>query len=258
MQVSNGILRIGLALCFVCSASMAYSSGKIVLVMDDLGNQHASGIEALNVPWVTTVAIMPGRPFTHEMAQYAHSLGKEIIIHAPMSNTADFPLGPMGLTRLEGKRGIIENVRLAIADVPHAVGFSNHMGSQLTQDSEAMEWIVKELKRQNFYFFDSRTVSTTVAWSVAERFQVPWSMRDIFLDHFKTETFIDGQWKKAVALARQGMTITVICHPYPETLAYLNNLTLTDDELSMLVPLSTVLNYTFTVQRSDRNIPQGV
>jgi polysaccharide deacetylase 2 family uncharacterized protein YibQ len=63
------------------SAVFVSAQGKIVLVIDDLGNQRRAGRSVIDSPWVTTVAIMPGRPFTEELAQYAFAQGKEIIIH---------------------------------------------------------------------------------------------------------------------------------------------------------------------------------
>ncbi|WP_320821554.1 divergent polysaccharide deacetylase family protein [Reinekea sp.] len=240
------------------SAVFVSAGGKIVLVVDDLGNQWRSGRAVIDSPWVTTVAILPGRPYTEELAHYAFEQGKEIIIHLPMSNQADFPLGPLGLNRVDGKLTLVQNLHTALADVPHAVGLSNHMGSRLTQDREAMAWVMVVLKQVGFYFFDSRTVATTIAHEVAAQYQLPWAMRNIFLDHYQTDIFIAQQWQLALTRARQGETVRVIGHPYPETLRFLQNLTLNPVDLALLVPLSQTLNYTKVRQRSLRNFPQGI
>ena len=240
------------------SAVFVSAQGKIVLVVDDLGNQRRSGRSVIESPWVTTVAIMPGRPFTEELAQYAFEQGKEIIIHMPMSNETDVPLGALGLNRADGKATLLENLHIALAGVPHAVGLSNHMGSRLTQDREAMGWVMAMLKQVGFYFFDSRTVSSTVAYQVAAQYQLPWAMRNIFLDHYRTEDFIAQQWHLALTKARQGETVTVIAHPYPETLRFLNNLQLEPSDLALLLPISQVLNYAEREPRSLRNLPQGI
>jgi polysaccharide deacetylase 2 family uncharacterized protein YibQ len=239
------------------SAVFASASGKLVLVLDDLGNQLNSGKAAIELPWVTTVAIMPGRPYTHILADHAHALGKEIIIHAPMSNSIDFPLGPMGLSREHGKQSLIANLKLAIQSVPHAVGLSNHMGSRLTQDFQAMSWIMSELRDNEFYYFDSRTVSTTVGWEAASHYAIPWAMRQYFLDHYQDPSFMASQWAKAVSRAKAGENITVICHPYPETLAFLSKLKLSKEDRDYLVPLSSVLHYPTIVERAVWNLPQG-
>lgn len=156
-----------LLLVLLCGTGSCFASGSIVLILDDLGNQRAIGMEAIDIPWVSTVAVMPGRPYSQELAEYANAQRKEVIIHAPMSNTTNFPLGPLGLDRADGKLQLIENLSIAIKTVPYAVGLSNHMGSRLTQDREAMSWVMRELKKAGFYFFDSRTIATTIAWEAA-------------------------------------------------------------------------------------------
>lgn len=241
------------------STVFASGPGKLVLIVDDLGNQYRSGVDALSLPWVTTVAIMPARPFSEKLAVMAHERGKEVIIHAPMSNSIDFPLGALGLDRNLGYAQMMDNVRSSIASVPYAVGLSNHMGSRLTQDRQAMNWLMAELKAQGLYFFDSRTVSTTKAWEAARSARIPWSMRDYFLDHFREHDFMASQWQLAVERVLKGENITVICHPYPETLDFLEKLTLTQVIQDALVPLSDVLNYPkeTPMRFNVRNIPEG-
>lgn len=258
MLANDRIGRLILTVLLLCSAVFAFGEGKLVLVMDDLGNQQRAGIEAIHSPLVTTVAVMPGRPFTKELATLAHELGKEVIIHAPMANAINFPLGPMGLSREAGREQLVANVRESIESVPYAVGLSNHMGSSLTQDAEAMNWLMTELKQQGFYFFDSRTTAQTIAWQAAKEAQVPWAMRHFFLDHFKDESFMASQWNKAIKRAQSGEDITVIAHPYPETLAFLSQTNLQQQATISLAPLSEVLHRVRLVQRSSANIPKGV
>jgi len=252
------LIPLMLTVLLSCSAVVVSARGKLVLVVDDLGNQLRSGRSAIDSPWISTVAIMPGRPYTDQLAQYAFEQGKEIIIHMPMSNETNFPLGPLGLNRADGKLTLVQNLHTALASVPHAVGLSNHMGSRLTQDREAMGWVMAILRQFGFYFFDSRTVSTTIGYEVAAQYQLPWAMRNIFLDHYQTDALIAQQWLIALTRARQGEMVTVICHPYPETLRFLQNLTLNAEDLELLVPLSQVLNYAKIQQRSLRNFPQGI
>jgi polysaccharide deacetylase 2 family uncharacterized protein YibQ len=258
MLVKLRLSQFFLTVLLLCSAVFAFGEGKVVLVMDDLGNQRQSGIQSVELSLVTTVAIMPGRPFTKELATLAHQLGKEVIIHSPMANSINFPLGPLGLAKDDGREQLIENVRLSIASVPHAVGLSNHMGSALTQDAEVMGWIMAELKRHDFYFFDSRTTAQTIAWQIADQTNVPWAMRHIFLDHYKDHDFMTAQWQEAVSRAANGENITVIAHPYPETLVFLTQQANNIEAELKLAPLSEVLHQIKLVKRSSGNIPRGV
>lgn len=245
-------------LLLVSSSVWANTPGKLVLVMDDLGNQHRSGLMALELPWVTTVAIMPGRPYSRQLAEAAQNLNKEIILHAPMANAAEFPLGPMGLDPRAGKVALQTTLADAIATLPEAKGVSNHMGSSLTQNAEAMGWVMEVLRDHELFFFDSRTVANTQGWQAAQSASVPWQMREYFLDHYRTEAFMSKQWQKAISRAQSGETVTVICHPYPETLKFLQRLELTESDRALLVPLSQVLNHPERVKEpmpDYRNVP---
>lgn len=258
MAQSNPLQWLMTTVLLFSNTVFASELGKFVLVLDDLGNQRASGIEAINIPWVTTVAIMPARPYSQELAEFAQQMGKEIIIHAPMSNSIDFPLGALGLDRSDGRQQLQENIRLAIENLPQAVGLSNHMGSRLTQDPEAMAWVMQVLARYGLYFFDSKTVASSIAWQVAAERRIPWAKRDVFLDHEQTSAFMAKQWAYAEKLWRTGVDVTVICHPYPQTLAFLKQLQLSQTLQSHLAPLSAVLHYPKIIERESRNIPQGI
>lgn len=239
----NNALRSILTAVLFSTAVFVHAQGRFVLVVDDLGNQWASGVAVIDSPWVTTLAIMPKRPYTQKLADYAHQSGKEIIVHAPMSNLIDFPLGPLGLDRRDGEAQLKANVSEALASVPHAIGLSNHMGSRLTQDPQAMGWVMQRLKLDDVYFFDSRTVATSIAGEVAERYQVPWATRDIFLDHQQDDAFLNRQWSKAWADVYAGKTVIVIGHPYPETIRFLQAQSMSSAQARALTPLSSLLRY---------------
>lgn len=251
----NNVMRLAMTAMLFSIAVFASGQGKFVLVVDDLGNQRSSGREIIESPWITTVAIMPERPYTRVLADYAHQLGKEIIVHAPMSNLIDFPLGPLGLDRRDGEQQIVQNVAAALESVPYAVGLSNHMGSRLTQDSEAMGWVMHVLRRNNMYFFDSRTVANSVAWKIADRYRVPWARRSIFLDHEQNHEFMLRQWQMAWQRVEAGEIVTVICHPYPETISFLAAQSQTEEQRSKLVPLSSILYSPKIAMRARYNMP---
>lgn len=252
------VLRLALTAVLFSVAVFVYGQGQFVLVVDDLGNQSRSGRAIIESPWITTVAIMPERPYTRALAEHAYQLGKEIIVHAPMSNLIDFPLGPLGLDRRDGQQQVSENVTAALASVPNAVGLSNHMGSRLTQDPEAMGWVMHVLKRHNMYFFDSRTVSNSVGWKVADRYRVPWAMRSIFLDHEQNHEFMMNQWQTAWQRVAAGETVTVICHPYPETISFLAGQSQTDAQRAALAPLSSALYSPKIAMRARHNMPADI
>lgn len=214
---------------------------RIAIIVDDLGNQWGSGLEVIDIPFIQTIAIMPGRPYSQKLAEASHHSGKTVIVHAPMANHADFPLGPLGLDRADGREGLMRNLLEGLETVPYAEGLSNHMGSRLTEDAEAMGWIMAELRDRDLFFFDSLTVASSQGWRVARDMGLPWGRRHVFLDHEPTAEFINQQWQLALRRAREHGYVTVIGHPYPETLAFFAELD-PDDYLEFeWVPLRDLL-----------------
>nr|WP_315980837.1 divergent polysaccharide deacetylase family protein [Aliamphritea spongicola] len=69
-------------------------------------------------------------------------------------------------------------------------------------------------------FIDSLTTSDTVAWKAARRADIPWLIRDIFLDHEQTPEFVERQFNAGVALARERGFAVLIGHPYPVTINF--------------------------------------
>ncbi|MHA7880374.1 MAG: divergent polysaccharide deacetylase family protein [Saccharospirillum sp.] len=224
--VNATILAVLAGLLFATGPALAVtgngdpSRARVAIIIDDLGNQRRSGLEAIRIPFIHTLAIMPGRPYSRELAEATHRTGKTVIVHAPMANHADFPLGPMGLDRSDGRDGLMRNLLEGLNSVPHAEGLSNHMGSRLTEDAEAMGWIMSALRERELFFFDSLTVASSQGWQVARDMGLSWGRRHVFLDHEPTPEFIQGQWDRALRHADKHGYVTVIGHPYPETLAF--------------------------------------
>lgn len=228
-HVERPLWAAGKALLPVLLLLMFLSAGaterpRVAVVVDDLGNQWASGLEAIAVPYIQTIAIMPGRPYSRKLAEASYRASKTVIVHAPMSNQRDFPLGPLGLDRREGRHQLLANLGLGLESVPYAEGLSNHMGSRLTRDGEAMSWIMEELKDRNLFFFDSLTVADSQGWRMAKAMGVPWNRRQVFLDNVPNQEYLARQWRAALDIAERQGSVTIICHPYPETLAFFANL----------------------------------
>lgn len=142
-------------------------------------------------------------------------------MHLPMQNLGNIPIGPGGLTSNLTRLEFQLAVSMAISRVPHASGINNHMGSFLTQESLPMEWLMEEIEAMALFFVDSRTTPNTVASIVAKKKNLLVASRDIFLDNDRSIYAIDKQFRKLVNLAKRKGTGIAICHPYQETLAYL-------------------------------------
>jgi uncharacterized protein len=78
-----------------------------------------------------------------------------------------------------------------------------------------------ELHRRGLLFLDSRTTPATVGGAMAARYDVPFAVRNIFLDN---ETSADAVWEqltKTEADARRTGSAVAIGHPHDGTIAAL-------------------------------------
>lgn len=194
---------------------------QLVIIIDDLGHSLVRGRDAIDLPGKLTYAVMPYTAFGRQLAERAHNAGKEVMLHAPMSNVNGKYIGSGGLTAELSRTEFNERLNRALDEVPHAQGINNHMGSDLTTRRMQMGWLMQELRWQELYFVDSRTSGKTVAARVATEFNVPNLSREVFLDNHTTRDYIAGQFAQAVARAKRRGRAVVIGHPHRETIEYL-------------------------------------
>lgn len=193
----------------------------LVLIIDDLGYQWRNGLAAVELPGKITLAVLPHTPHARRIAQAGFDAGKEIILHAPMSNEGGMSLGAGGLTAEMSRQEFDHALARALDAVPHVRGVNNHMGSELTQLPTQMSWLMQALLRRDLYFVDSRTSAATVAAEIATTYRVPNLSRAVFLDNERTPEAIAGHFTRLVRLAEQDGVAVGIGHPYPETSSFL-------------------------------------
>ncbi len=202
----------------------AKAPAKLAIIIDDLGYNLSLGQRTANLPGAFTIAVLPFTPHGRELAELAHVRGKEIMLHAPMSNHRQYPLGRGGLVNGMKHAEFLAVLRQNLANIPYVKGVNNHMGSQLTEQAEPMRWLMRELKNHQLYFVDSRTSALTQALTEAERIRLPSRKRDVFLDDERNSQHIEQQLLLALSKAKQQGSAIAIGHPYPETLAVLQGI----------------------------------
>jgi polysaccharide deacetylase 2 family uncharacterized protein YibQ len=231
-------------LVFQAQSLQASDDPVISIIIDDIGYHTRPDKDMIELPGALAYAFLPHAPHTKRLAKYAHSLNKEVILHAPMqAQDASKHLGPGSLTLHMTEQNFVETLRESLASVPNAKGISNHMGSLLTRHPGHMVWLMREINRHgDLFFVDSKTTSKSVAQSVADEHRVPNVTRDIFLDAEPGEAFINKQFDRLLKIARLRGHAVGIGHPYPETHKVLSKRLLElESENIRLVPLSDVL-----------------
>lgn len=247
------LTRVFLSLSMLCCTSLLSTqvSSKSILaeqppvlaiIIDDIGDNRQQGLAAINLPGAISYAFLPHTPHSIELAKHAHSLGKEVMLHAPMENKAGLRLGPGAMTHDQSDDQLKKTLHSDFDVIPHVVGMNNHMGSLLTEDREKMQQVMTVMQQRNMFFLDSVTTSKTVAWKVANEYGIPYLVRDVFLDNEPSWHAIHQQFKQALKIAMQQRHAVLIGHPYPETVAYLEKALPVLDQLGIrLVSASELL-----------------
>ncbi len=201
--------------------AIALARPTITLIIDDIGYSEVLGARAIALPGAITFAVLPHTPYGSELAEVAYQNGKEIMLHAPMSNQANMALGPGALTNELTKEEFTQTLSASIDAIPHLRGVNNHMGSALTELETPMHWVMETLKAKNLYFVDSYTTAKSVAGRIAKEHAIPTVTRNIFLDNVQEHDAIDREYKKLLTRAREKGVAVGIGHPYQATLDYL-------------------------------------
>lgn len=208
---------------FATLATAHAEDAKIALIIDDIGYQLQTGRRVLGLPEPVAVAVLPHTPFGAVLATDAMNQSREVLIHMPMQAvSATANPGPRALHAGLSESEFKTRVHAALDSIPEAIGVSNHMGSMLTRDETAMNWLMTELAADgSLLFVDSYTTHLSVGLMSARAHGIPALKRDVFLDTDPAPDAIAAAWNRLVDLARNEGFAVGIGHPYDTTLDFL-------------------------------------
>jgi len=218
----------------------------IAIVIDDLGQDVKQAKEVLALHGNITVAVLPGLSQSKDVANLAKQASHEVLLHMPME-----PLKNHEKTQTPGTlsadmtpMAFLTTVSDDVESVPGAVGVNNHEGSALTENKEAMKFLMAELKARNLFFLDSLTNPKSVAYATAVEFGLKAAKRDVFLDNEgDNPAYIREQLATLVDIARKHGKAIGIGHPHPVTLSELRKwLTDISAQGIEIVPVSRLMN----------------
>ncbi len=168
------------------TAKPARAEPRLAIVIDDFGYSLDAVVDAfIHSPHDITLAILPGVPYSREIAERALAVGRRTILHLPMEPLG-YPRedpGPGAVLIEMDENEILNRMDDNLSGVPGVEGISNHMGSAATEDPVVMRTVLREAGRRGLFFFDSLTTSRSVVSRVASECGVPCVTNDLFIDN---------------------------------------------------------------------------
>lgn len=195
----------------------------ITIVVDDLGVMHPATERVIAMPGPLTLSWFPFAKNLPDQVARGLAAGHEATLHMPMQS---FGLttawtGPDPL-RVDLPPAVnLARLRAAIEAVPNTVGLNNHMGSVATKDPALMALVAAECKAQSMLFLDSVVIPHSQGYPAAHNAGVPAASRDYFIDHSNKPADIREQLMLIEAQARRLGHVIAIGHPWPHTVAAL-------------------------------------
>ncbi|MEZ5936298.1 MAG: divergent polysaccharide deacetylase family protein [Alphaproteobacteria bacterium] len=214
----------------------------IAIVIDDLGLNRPNTAELNSLKAPLTLAFLPYAGRIEAQTEAAHAAGHELMLHMPMEPFgSDWP-GPDALTTKIDREEFTARLTKNLDRFEGFVGVNNHMGSKLTSDPSRMDVVMRELRKRDVLFLDSKTSGRTVAGKMAGLNGVPNTTRDIFLDHVIDLDSIRRQLARTEKIASRYGSAVAIGHPHSATIQALREwLPGLEERGFMLAPISAVV-----------------
>ncbi len=216
----------------------------ITIVIDDLGVMRAPTERVLALNGPLTLSWFPFAHRLPEQVAAGSARGHEATLHMPMQSfgKSEAWTGPDPLRVDLPPEVNLARLRAAIEAVPDTVGLNNHMGSVSTHDPALMALVALEALAHNMLFLDSVVIPHSQGIIQARQVGTVAAARDVFIDHSNKPEDIREQLGGIEAYARKHGDVIAIGHPWPHTIAALEEwLPTLDAKGFTLWPLSAMV-----------------
>lgn len=190
----------------------------IAIVIDDLGLNKKMTRRVIDLPAPLTASFLAYADNLPEQTARAAQAGHELLVHTPMEPLSKKHNAGSGVLKTEMTEDEIrEQLDIMLASFDGYVGINNHMGSKFTADAKAMDVIIDEVKRRGLLFLDSLTSGQSTAKKIARKKDIPYAVRNVFLDNTQEESKITDQLRLLEKQARKHKMAVGIGHPHQAT-----------------------------------------
>jgi polysaccharide deacetylase 2 family uncharacterized protein YibQ len=195
--------------------------GKLIIVIDDVGQNTFQLKPFLRFPGPITFAILPNLPYSQEAAKLITAAGKKYIVHQPVQPLNKLDPGPGALYVSMKPDAMRAALAKNFATLPGAVGMNNHEGSLGTKDLTLMREILRFCKGNKLYFLDSKTIGGTATREAAKAENYSFWERDVFLDNKPDRASIEEMFNDGLKKAERNGRAIMIGHVWTAELAQL-------------------------------------
>lgn len=193
---------------------------KLAILIDDVSTLSQKK-KILDIGYTVNMAFLPPTKYHKDSAKIAQDLPFHMI-HFPLQASSSFKGFEIDTLKITDSYEVIEKrVKQLREWYPNAIYTNNHTGSVFTQNEEAVDKLFKALKKYNFIFVDSRTSSKSVIKKYAKKYDMPYIVRNTFIDNEREYSYIQNQLKKSVEIAKKQGFAIAIGHPHNITLQVL-------------------------------------
>lgn len=190
--LSEEYLEAGYILSNALPSAPPSKFAKLVIIIDDFGEDRAGVREMLSIPAPLTAAVLPFREHSLADATAAIGSGFDVIAHIPFS-TPDIPeiwLGK-GLIKADmSKQDIVALLNKVKKELPMMKGISNHIGPMGCDNSFINDCLLSWLSEQNMLLVDNMISGTSLSEHSAYQLASLHNMQDFVLER---TYFLDGE-----------------------------------------------------------------
>jgi polysaccharide deacetylase 2 family uncharacterized protein YibQ len=228
---------------YAIASNVATGRPMIAIVLDDLGNDQKRSRNAIALPAPLTLSFIPYGYNLPTLTQLARASGHELMVHVNMEPLDhDVDPGPNALLTSLTPVEIRRRLDWALSRFDGFTGINNHMGSRFTAWPDGMEIVLQTLNERGLLFLDSLTNTRSIGPALARVFKTPFAVRDVFIDHDRTDEFIIKQLALTERLARRNGHAIAIGHPHDLTVNRLKQWLATVESRGFtLVPVSAII-----------------
>lgn len=191
---------------------------RVAIIIDDLGYDDTQARRLLNFSYELNYSFLPFAPYTRKLETLANRKGKTVLLHLPLEpRDYAWEPGPGTIYLRDSRSKRQEKFVRALAEVPHAQGVNNHMGSRFTEDIPAMSELLQLIAERKMFFVDSFTSSASVGYRISSEMEMKNGKRQVFLDNNLKVDDICHQLEKLVRIAQKRGSAIGIAHPHKIT-----------------------------------------